>query len=738
MFAADSSTELVKNMQQKDRHLIESSVIALPGCRDRSGSPLLFINFMDGNSKQLSVETSIAPSYEELASVISYLSQIPGENVRKLGFTIVIDGRKAIIKHVRGALRACQQVLYRQIRFVLVIQPDKFLDQQKLNFELIKEAYQFKCTLISLHKLSRFVDVSQLPDVLGGTLHYDPYSWILLRQKLENYVKIANSWIENNKRLDSAIHTTSNQSGKNTLEKDNFNSSELLKAGGNFMQNGNDLFDELTQNSEVRAVKKNVNVDWDNAAQNVDLLMKQIKNIQEKIEVMVHREERNASLKVLEDHTEGVHNLVNWILNAGERWLLTLHEIGESYDDAKQLLKEHSELESKSIELEEQSRELIAVGRELQREFPKHTLALQQSIDSVQQLVRAFCTRVVHQKKVALRSVNFYRMLADFSRKTNLLLESLCTNVKAIDIATAEKERSEMENKVDEMEKIYHDMIISGISFIDELCIYESNSVGRPITRDYSAGIVHIREILEESRGRRRRCQNLADVHRLKIHQLLQLYTCEEDGQQAVLWIEELYETLVNGYDETLYDFKQLYLMQENRLKLEKTARSTYEYGKQLCQVVLVLRRSLRMEVQPGLKLNQKLESIWGKFCFALNEKETKLGIIGTFHSTIQKVSERLDELALRLDGEALEKRLEETSLHSFIDEKRSIANDIHELKQIADILIQELNNKISRSRSTAEISWVRTLNEIQQKFDEIKRKQNKLEKIRKIKNIAM
>lgn len=44
------------------------------------------------------------------------------------------------------------------------------------------------------------------------------------------------------------------------------------------------------------------------------------------------------------------------------------------------------------------------------------------------------------------------------------------------------------------------------------------------------------------------------------------------------------------------------------------------------------------MEVQPGLKLNQRLESIWGKFCHALSEKETKLGIIGAFHSTIQKV----------------------------------------------------------------------------------------------------
>uniref|UniRef100_A0A0R3RUR7 CRAL-TRIO domain-containing protein n=1 Tax=Elaeophora elaphi TaxID=1147741 RepID=A0A0R3RUR7_9BILA len=703
-------------MQPRDRYLIESSAIALPGCYDRSGSPLLFINFMDGSNKQPGLETANAPSYEELVSVISYLSQIPDDNICKLGFTVVIDGRKATVKHVRGALRACQQALYHRVRSVLVIQPEKFLEQQKLNFELIKETYQFKCTLISLHKLSRFVDVAQLPNALGGTFQYDPYSWTLLRQKFEDYVKRAKDWIENSRKRDSM---TSSQCDEKAVEEDNSNLNELLKAG-------EDLLDELTQICGMRGAVKNV--DWENAAQCVDVLIKQIKDIKEKPVGSMHREERNASL--LEDHNEGVHNLVNWILGAGERWLLTLHEIGESYDDAKQLLKEHNELESKSIDVEEQSREIIEIGRELQHEFPRYAVTLQQSIDRVQQLVRIFCTRVIRQKEIVLRSVNFYRMLTDFSRKTNLLLESLCTNVKANDIASAEKERNEMEAKVDEMEKIYRCVVTSGISFIDELCIDESNSMGRSITRDYSAGIVQIREILEESRGRRRRCQNLAEVRRLKIHQLLQLYTCEEDGQQVVLWIKELYETLVRGYNEMPYDFEQLYLAQENRLKLEETARSTYEYGKQLCQVILVLRRSLRMEVQPGLKLNQRLESIWGKFCHALSEREAKLGIFSAFHSTIQKVNERLDELSLRLDGETLERCSKETSL---TNEKLSVANDIHELKQVADILIQELNRKISREkccigRSSSEISWIRALNDIQRKFSEVKRKQSRLE----------
>ncbi|VDK79344.1 unnamed protein product [Litomosoides sigmodontis] len=601
-------------MQQKDRHLIESSLIALPGCHDRSGSPLLF--FMDCNSKQLGTEV-VSPSYEEFVSVISYLSQIPGENILKLGFTVVIDGRKATVRYVRGVLRACQQALYGQIRSALVIQPEKFLDLQKLNFELIKKTCQFKCTLISLHKISRFIDVAQLPDTLGGTLKYDPYSWIILRQKFENCVKRAKNWVESSKRH--------GQRGGEPFEEDDFSLNEFFKAG-------NDLLSELT---EVREALKND--DWESASQYIVLLTKQIKDFKEKPAAMVDEEERNTLLKWMEDYNEGMHSLMNWILDAGERWLLTLHEIGESYDDAKQLLKEHNQLENKSIDVEEQSHELLTIGRKLQHEFPIYASTLQQSLNKMQHLVHAFCTRVARQKEVVLRSANFYRLLTDFSRKTNLLLEALCTSVKANDIASAEKDRTEMEAKVDEMEKTYHRLITSGVLFIDDLSVDESNSVGRSITRDYSVGIARIREILEESRGRRRRCQKLANVRRLKIHQILQLYTCEEDGQQTIRWIEELHETLINGYNVIPSDFEQLHLMQENRLKLEEAAQSTYGYGKQLCQVMLVLRRSLRMDVQPGLKLNRRLDLIWRKFCYALNEKETKIRIVAAFHSTVQK-----------------------------------------------------------------------------------------------------
>jgi hypothetical protein len=66
---------------------------------------------------------------------------------------------------------------------------------------------------------------------------------------------------------------------------------------------------------------------------------------------------------------------------------------------------------------------------------------------------------------------------------------------------------------------------------------------------------------------------------------------------------------------------------------------STYEYGKQLCQVSLVLRRSLRMEVGPQLALSQRLETTWGRLCRSLTQYEAKTNITDAFHSTVKEVS---------------------------------------------------------------------------------------------------
>lgn len=46
--------------------------------------------------------------YEDIVSLVGYLSQIPEEKAKKIGFTIVVDARKGSIRAIRNVLRACQ------------------------------------------------------------------------------------------------------------------------------------------------------------------------------------------------------------------------------------------------------------------------------------------------------------------------------------------------------------------------------------------------------------------------------------------------------------------------------------------------------------------------------------------------------------------------------------------------------------------------------------------------------
>lgn len=87
-----------------------------------------------------------------------------------------------------------------------------------------------------------------------------------------------------------------------------------------------------------------------------------------------------------------------------------------------------------------------------------------------------------------------------------------------------------------------------GQSLLDEMSRPIKNAFGKDITPDYAAQIKRIQRSLEELQERKMRCDELADVRRLKLQQLLQLRTCERDCDQVrichvvVTWLEFMHK----------------------------------------------------------------------------------------------------------------------------------------------------------------------------------------------------
>ena len=66
---------------------------------------------------------------------------------------------------------------------------------------------------------------------------------------------------------------------------------------------------------------------------------------------------------------------------------------------------------------------------------------------------------------------------------------------------------------------------------------------------------------------------------------------------------------------------------------------STYEYGKQLLQAALVLRRSLHHDLKPNHERAMRLLDVWKKFSQGVNERASRLNGIAIFHKNADSVS---------------------------------------------------------------------------------------------------
>ncbi len=66
---------------------------------------------------------------------------------------------------------------------------------------------------------------------------------------------------------------------------------------------------------------------------------------------------------------------------------------------------------------------------------------------------------------------------------------------------------------------------------------------------------------------------------------------------------------------------------------------STHDYGKQLLQAALVLRRSLRYDLEPNHELSRRLNQVWKRFAQGINERTARLNKVHIFNRNADLVS---------------------------------------------------------------------------------------------------
>lgn len=166
--------------------LLREKVVMVPGGRDRRGGPLMCF---PANSRA----DRIPP--EELHWLIRYLSYLPDESVRKLGFAVLVDlrgtNKGSFLKFV---IRSLEESIPQAVEMLFAVKPDKTSDYRYTKHQPSK--CNFDVQVITYTQLYQFVDPSQMTADFEGSMPFNIEEWIHIRCRLEDFFMLAHDMSE--------------------------------------------------------------------------------------------------------------------------------------------------------------------------------------------------------------------------------------------------------------------------------------------------------------------------------------------------------------------------------------------------------------------------------------------------------------------------------------------------------------------------------------------------------------
>ncbi|XP_036856152.2 SEC14 domain and spectrin repeat-containing protein 1 isoform X2 [Manis javanica] len=535
---------------------------------------------------------------DELSVTLDYLLSIPSEKCKARGFTVIVDGRKSQWNVVKTVVLMLQVIL------------------------------------VSANKLTRYIEPCQLTEDFGGSLTYDHMDWLNKRLVFEKFTKESTSLLDE-------LALINNGSDKGNQEKERSVDLNFLPSVDpeTVLQTGHELLSELQQR---RFNGSDGGVSWspmDDELLAQPQVMKLLDSLREQYtryqEVCRQRSKRTQ----LEEIQQKVMQVVNWLEGPGSEQLRAQWGIGDSIRASQALQQKHEEIESQHsewfavyVELNQQIAALLNAGDE---EDLVELKSLQQQLSDV-------CYRQASQlefrQNLLQAALEFHGVAQDLSQQLDGLLGMLCVDVAPADGASIQQTLKLLEEKLKSVDVGLQGLREKGQGLLDQISNQASWAYGKDVTIENKENVDHIQGVMEDMQLRKQRCEDMVDVRRLKMLQMVQLFKCEEDAAQAVEWLSELLDALLKTHVRLGDDAQETKVLLEKHRKFVDVAQSTYDYGRQLLQATVVLCQSLRCTSRSSGDTLPRLNRVWKQFTIASEERVHRLEMAIAFHSSAEKI----------------------------------------------------------------------------------------------------
>ncbi|XP_075367650.1 SEC14 domain and spectrin repeat-containing protein 1 isoform X3 [Mycteria americana] len=536
-----------------------------------------------------------------------------------------------------------QNVVPAEVSLVCVVKPDEFWDKKVTHFCFWKEKDRlgFEVILVSANKLTRYIEPCQLTEDFGGTLTYDHMDWLNKRLVFEKFTKESTSLLDELALINNGSDKGTQQEKERSIDLNFLPSVDPETV----LQTGHELLSELQQR---RFNGSDGGVSWspmDDELLAQPQVMKLLDSLREQYtryqEVCRQRSKRTQ----LEEIQQKVMQVVNWLEGPGSEQLRTQWGIGDSIRASQALQQKHEEIESQHsewfavyVELNQQIAALLNAGDE---EDLVELKALQQQLSDV-------CYRQASQlefrQNLLQAALEFHSVAQDLSQQLDGLLGMLCVDVAPADGASIQQTLKLLEDKLKSVDLGLQGLREKGQSLLDQISNQASWAYGKDVTIENKENVDHIQGVMEDMQLRKQRCEDMVDVRRLKMLQMVQLFKCEEDAAQAVEWLSELLDALLKTHIRLGDDAQETKVLLEKHRKFVDVAQSTYDYGRQLLQATVVLCQSLRCTSRSSGDTLPRLNRVWKQFTITSEERVYRLETAVAFHSSAEKILQECPE----------------------------------------------------------------------------------------------
>ncbi|KXJ28019.1 SEC14 domain and spectrin repeat-containing protein 1-B [Exaiptasia diaphana] len=642
--------------------ILREKTAFLCGLHDRQGRPVISI---------------VASKFDEqrsdtLNKTLRYLVHLPSERSQENGFTFIIDLRGSTWKSAKPIVKTLHETLGSDIHSVIVVKPDAFWERRKSDAGIKKEVSSLGCetTIISsTAKLNQFMDESQLPDELGGPLTYDHEEWIRRRMEIERSAD--RSPQPGQRKSDTAVSMRTEEDGRRDSEK-------------------------LMRKDE------------------------QLPRIPKK------RRSDDRQSRDLKEFDIGFYKIVDWILGPGESYLSTSSKIGDSVKSCEFHKRAHDDFESTARGIIYQFGEVRDLANLMLRGNHYASKDVLSRKDYLDKVCRSFASRMELRRDIVMLSLSFHQNSAVFSNLLEDLLDLLCSDAIMTDrLDGAEKMLSTLEQKVEAVKSSCEETLRDSHGLMQLLRQHTTNAQGESDLLDCDQALQYIQSTVDELKERKQRTDELCDVRRLKLQQILQLRTCERDANQAIEWLEQLANEAVDTSKELGRTSVETHHLQEEHDKVEATAKGTFEYGKQLLQASLVLRRTCRYEMAPNQEMEDKLEQVWVYLSNAMAERGARLSVALMFYRSAEMLMQKIPELRADYVHEYLPNTFAETPVEEVVaahqETMETIDKEYSETVAMGKALIHrmQLPDDVTRNPHPLE-ECLQEVEEVKAMFDEL------------------